>query len=53
MRLTAMILLSFVTLGTAVNSFGMEYQTAKAYMALNGQVSDAGEKAPSPVRSRR
>ena len=54
MRLyTSIILFILLSVGITVNSFGIEYQSSKAYAALSGQVSDAGEKGPSHVRGRR
>lgn len=50
---TSMTLLLLLSVGITVKSFAPEHHTAKAYAALNGQVSDAGEKGPIPIRGRR
>ncbi|MBD2545214.1 MULTISPECIES: hypothetical protein [Planktothricoides] len=50
---TSMIFLLLLSVGITIKSFPVEHQTAKAYAALNGQVSDAGEKDPIHVRGRR
>ncbi len=51
---TSIVLLLLLTVGITVKSFSTaEYPSAKAYTALNGQVSDAGEKGPIHIRGRR
>ncbi len=51
---TSIVLLLLLTVGITVKSFTTaEYPSAKAYTALNGQVSDAGEKGPIHTRGRR
>ncbi len=51
---TSIVLLLLLTVGITVKSFTTaEYPSVKAYTALNGQVSDAGEKGPIHIRGRR
>lgn len=51
---TSIVLLLLLSVGITVKSFSrVEYESAKAYTALNGQVSDAGEKGPIHIRGRR
>ncbi len=51
---TSIVLLLLLSVGITVKLFSrVEYESAKALAALNGQVSDAGEKDPLHVRGRR
>ena len=51
---TSIVLLLILSVGITVKSFSrVEYESAKGYAALNGQVSDAGEKGPIHIRGRR